>query len=74
MALARCEVCGCPDETKVRYPHPHKQNTVSDNAILCGASACVRQADVWLTDEEQEQYRQGARVFKIHHAREVKVM
>ena len=74
MALARCEVCGCPGETKVRYPHSHKQNTVSDNAILCGASACVRQADVWLTDEEQERYRHGVRVFRIHHAREVTVM
>ena len=72
MALARCESCGSPRETKYRYTHPHA--VISPQRLLCGAPTCVQAALLWLTDEEQQRYEQGVRVFQFsNHSAEAKV-
>jgi hypothetical protein len=74
MALARCEACGCPSCTKLSYPHRHKQLLNSGRPVFCGASQCLRHAEIWLTEEEEQRYFLGMRVFRLNHASEVRVM
>ena len=63
MALARCEVCGCPTGLKNTYEHPHTLRTPIK--ILCGAAMCTRYAVLWLTDDEQRRYMRGVRMFRL---------
>ena len=74
MALARCEICGCPKSTKLTYPYPHKRLSGVGGPIYCGTSGCIRQADVlWLSEKEEQGYLAGMRVFRLHHAKEAQV-
>jgi hypothetical protein len=65
MALARCELCGTPKGTRLSYPHCHKRLPDSGRRVLCGATACTREANIWLTAEEEQEYLRGARYFKV---------
>ena len=71
MALARCETCGPPERLAHSYPHVH--TPVAPSSIPCGAPTCVRPAFVWLTDEEQQQYLSGQRIFRLNRAVSVQV-
>lgn len=62
MALARCEACGRPKGTRCNYFHSY----VPDRRIVCGANRCTRLANLlWLTDEEERNYLQGQRTFRV---------
>jgi len=74
VALARCKVCGCPPNTKRSYPHRHGQLPSSGELLLCASSACVRVAEIWLTDAEQSEYDDGTRSFRVHKSRDVVVV
>src|SRR5690349_6215188 len=65
MASARCETCGGPQGLKQNYTHPHDQIPLPNKHILCGGPNCARLALIWLTDEEEQQYLQGVRVFRV---------
>jgi hypothetical protein len=75
MAIARCEICGNQQGTKQRYPHSHTpapETGIHIRRILCGAPNCTREALIWLTDEEEAEYRRGERSFMVlrhHHVR-----
>ena len=77
MALARCVTCGRghPQGLKRNYTHPHEQISLPTNqVVLCGAKGCTRLAMIWLTDDEEEQYVQGVRAFRVaHHVGEVRI-
>jgi hypothetical protein len=64
MALARCKTCGSTQRLKQSYTYSH--SVVSPKRILCGAPSCTRLAAlIWLTDEEEQRYLQGVRVFRL---------
>ena len=63
MALARCQSCGIPQGLKQNYRHPH--GVISPPRILCGAPTCTSWAMIWLTDEEEQRYAEGIRVFRV---------
>jgi hypothetical protein len=65
MALARCEKCGRPQGTRLRYAHAHNLASTRSR-IFCGEGACTAVAIVcWLTDEEEQQYISGERSFAV---------
>ena len=66
MASARCETCGSPKGLKQNYTHSHDQIlSPPDKGFLCGAQNCTRPALIWLTDEEEQRYLQGVRLFRL---------
>jgi hypothetical protein len=65
MALARCETCGSPQGLRRTYPHVHALAIPLSVSVLCGSPSCVRQALIWLTEEEEERYYHGQRSFRI---------
>ena len=74
MALARCETCGRPQGLKQNYSHFHSPDSSRHRVILCGAANCTRRALIWLTDEEEREYRGGERNFRLSsHAIQVKL-
>jgi hypothetical protein len=77
MALARCAACGRrrPQGLKHNYKHPHEQISLPANhGVLCGAKGCARLAMIWLTDDEESQYVQGVRAFRVgHHVGKVRI-
>ena len=62
MALARCAVC-TPKGLRQSYTHAH--TPVQDKSILCGSPSCTSYALIWLTDEEQQRYASGVRLFRV---------
>ena len=66
MALARCESCGSPGKLKQTYAHAHA--VISADRLFCGSAMCTNLAMVWLTDQEQQTYAQGVRVFHLRGA------
>lgn len=68
MAIARCDKCGRPkgksgnvySETSYHPTnHPH-------SGVVCGTEGCDGPAMIWLLKpEEEDQYRNGGRVFEI---------
>jgi hypothetical protein len=75
MALARCEQCGCPRGTRYNYTRAHKPLFLPSRVVICASRKCTRLASViWLTDEEQQQYLRGERIFRLaSHAGKVLV-
>jgi hypothetical protein len=75
MALARCVTCGRPQGLKLNYTHPHEQTSLSaKHVVFCGAKGCTRFAMIWLTDDEEAQYVQGIRDFRVgHHVGRVRI-
>ena len=75
MALARCVTCGRPQGLKLNYTHSHEQISLSANYVArCGAKGCTRLAMIWLTDDEEKQYVQGIRDFRIaHHVGKIRI-
>jgi len=74
MAIARCEACGEPKDTKQRYPHCHTPTSISAvPRIPCGAPNCARVASIWLSGSEEAEYRRGVRNFRVLHHQEVQV-
>jgi hypothetical protein len=65
MALARCETCGTQQRLKNNYPHFHTLSYSVNIRILCGARSCAHRRFIWLTDEEERQYLDGQRDFRI---------
>jgi hypothetical protein len=72
VALARCPKCGQPSTTVRKYPHQH-QLAPGHDRVLCALPGCMREADAWLNDEEQSEYRRGQRMFRIR-GKEVEVV
>lgn len=75
MASARSEACGSPQGLKHNYAHPHNQiSSPPKREFLCGAPSCTRLALIWLTDDQEEQYVQGVRLFRVaQSAEEVRI-
>jgi hypothetical protein len=75
MAIARCERCGYRQRTKQRYTHSHAPMTSMSFVprILCGALKCTNLASIWLSDEEEAQYRRGVRNFRVMRHQQVQV-
>lgn len=63
MASARCETCGSPKGLKQNYTHSH--SLAYPERFLCGAPTCTRFALIWLTEEEEQCYAQGVRLFRL---------
>ena len=74
MAVARCERCGPPKETKHNYTHAHELLSSPSVRMVCGKTGCSHPAStVWLSDEEKKEYLCGQRFFKIGPKGEVQV-
>ena len=75
MALARCATCRRPQGLKHNYTHPHDQISLpAKHMVFCGAKGCTRLAMIWLTDDEEKQYVQGIRDFRIaHHVGKIRI-
>jgi hypothetical protein len=72
MALVRCEKCGPPKRKKVSYTHSHKLVSDGGTRIFCGTGTCAHPALMcWLTDEEEQEYVCGKRLFIIQFRRRV---
>ena len=66
MALVRCEKCGPPQGTKLTYARFHRLAYDGSPDIFCGTGNCIQFALVcWLTDEEEQQYLCGERLFTV---------
>jgi hypothetical protein len=66
MAVARCEKCGSPKGKKQSYARSHKLVPDPKPRIFCGTGNCTQLALMcWLTDEEEQQYVGGERLFAI---------
>jgi hypothetical protein len=66
MAVARCEECGRPKGKKLSYACSHKLVSDASPRIFCGTGNCTQLAlNCWLTDEEEQQYVGGERLFTI---------
>ena len=68
MALARCEGCGRPKGTKNNYVGKHLPTGHPNSGVICGSSNCGNAAVVWLTEVEEREYKNGARIFGIPNA------
>lgn len=62
MPLARCASCA-PKGLRQNYTHLHKP--VDEKRLLCGVPTCTSYALIWLTDEEERQYTNGLRLFRL---------
>ena len=70
MAVARCQQCGNPKDTKQQYPHPHSPHV--EHGIMC--EKCSRPGLVWLSDEEEQRYkRSDERIFSVAQYRGVQL-
>ncbi len=65
MAIVRCESCGRPQGLKSDYSYVHTVVPTGARMILCCAPSCARPGFIWLTEEEQRQYLEGERRFRI---------
>ena len=66
MAVARCEECGRPSGTKHTYTHAHKPLFPPSGDMICAERKCIRLVSlIWLTDEEEQRYLRGERVFRL---------
>lgn len=66
MAVVRCEKCGCPKGKKASYSRSHKLASYARTRIFCGTGNCTELAlNCWLTDEEEQQYLGGERLFTV---------
>jgi len=74
MAVARCEQCGPPTETKHNYTHAHKMFSFPSPRMVCGTTRCSQPvSNIWLSDDGKEEYLSGERFFKIARRGEVRV-
>jgi len=72
MASARCEKCGSPQGLKQSYTHSHGLAS-PEKRILCGTPSCTGSALIWLTDDEEQQYIQGVRAFRVRYSEDVQL-
>ena len=56
---------------KNSYLHPHP--LAAPQPVLCGSQGRTNKAVIWLTDEEEREYRRGVRVFHLNRYKEVQV-
>ena len=62
MAVARCKKHSPPTGLKHAFKHRHEV-TSGKRLPLCSAQGCISRADLWLTDEEEQEYSEGKRRF-----------
>jgi hypothetical protein len=66
MAVLRCEKCGPPQGRRLSYASSHKLVSEATTRIFCGTAKCTELAlNCWLTDEEEQQYLHGKRLFTV---------
>jgi hypothetical protein len=67
MAIARCNDCGQPDgrggNTYSNIPH-HPMND-PNSGVICGKEDCGNPPLIWQLEQEEVEYRQGQRVFRL---------
>jgi len=68
MSVCRCLDCGPPKELAQPY-YQHEvakteQLAKTEQPVFCGRANCMKPAMAWLTDQEQDRYDEGVRVFK----------
>jgi hypothetical protein len=68
MALVRCETHGRPTRTTKRYSVAAKPLGYPRTAAICGRQGCENAGLVWLTEDEDKEYRRGQRVFSLPSA------
>ena len=74
MASAKCDLCGMPNFGKHVYSaKPRRPVGYPDGALLCSMTDCHSAALVWLTRDEQREYKKGERDFALHHGIKVRV-
>jgi hypothetical protein len=64
MAIARCGN-HTPDGTKYEYKAYALPVGHPDSGVVCGRVGCGDVARLWLTDDEANEHKGGARVFGI---------
>lgn len=77
MAIARCQKCGKPTQnvkppgySNVAYLPPN----YPDSGLVCGSVGCETSALIWLTLDEEKQFKSGQRIFLLPtHAAKVRV-
>jgi len=66
MAMARCETCGVPNgRTKTYSATPYHPVGHPMSGVICGRPECRALAVIWLTLDEELQYQQGERIFRM---------
>jgi len=74
MALARCDECGKARSRKTMYTHRHDPLSHPNSDVICGSLGCEKPAHIWLSQDEENHYKAGQRVFELPiHTRAVKV-
>jgi hypothetical protein len=66
MAMARCKKHGQPTGRRYEYKGPFLALGDPNQAIICGRKGCEHQALIWLRSREEEEYRQGTRIFDLN--------
>ena len=70
MAVCRCRKCGPPKGLVQDHPHRHDVAKI-EPTVFCACSSCLNPAVIWLTEEEEERYRLGARTFTCGRRKDV---
>ena len=67
VAIVRCEECGLDfTRTQLSYHRtPVEPVGYPDTAAICGRAGCVNPGLVWLEVDEQREYTQGKRYFRL---------
>jgi hypothetical protein len=66
MVLARCDMCDKPKGRKGNmYVVAAEPLGYPNTSTVCGTSGCENPALIWLTDEENNAYHRGQRVFRF---------
>lgn len=74
MALVRCEQHGNPKGRTTDYVRSAEPVGYPDSAAVCGLKDCDNPGLVWLTEEENNAFEEGERIFRLAtNAAKVKV-
>lgn len=75
MALARCEKCGKPKGRTKTYVCSVRPVGYSDTAAICGIKDCENSAQIWLDENEVQDFLSGQDVFSFpNNAMKVRVI
>ncbi len=65
MAVVRCRDHGRPCPRIRSYTHVVAPLGRENTALICGRTSCERPGEIWLEDNEWNEYQQGKRIFEI---------
>ncbi len=65
MAVVRCKEHGQPRPRIRNYTHVVVASGGENTALICGRTRCENPGEIWLEDDEWDEYQRGERIFEI---------